>query len=113
MAVFFLSGVYYCLSVFWCAVLRISELVHTALSVREFLYSKQITLLKHPFCSPDLARNDFFLFPKIKKILKGSHFDDIDDITSNTTATLKDIPQKQFQICFEGWTRRSYQYIAF
>ena len=39
---------------------------HTALSVREFLATKQITVLKHPAFSPDLAPNDFFLFPKIK-----------------------------------------------
>jgi transposase len=70
--------------------------------VREFLASKQITVLEHPPYSPDLAPNDFFLFMKIKKILKGRHFDDIDDIRSNTTTTLKAIPQNQFQNCFEG-----------
>jgi hypothetical protein len=32
-------------------------------------------------------------FPKIKEILKGRHFDDIDDIRSNMTAALKAIPQ--------------------
>ena len=41
---------------------------HTALSVREFLATKQITVLEHPACSPDLAPSDFFLFPKIKEI---------------------------------------------
>ena len=43
---------------------------HTALSVREFLVTKQITVLEHPAYSPDLAPSDFFLFPKIKEILK-------------------------------------------
>jgi len=62
--------------------------------------------LEHPAYSPDLAPNNFFLFPKIKEILKGRHFDDIDDIRNNTTAALKAIPQNQFQNCFEGWTRR-------
>jgi len=33
---------------------------HTALSVREFLATKQITVLEHPVYSPDLAPNDFF-----------------------------------------------------
>jgi hypothetical protein len=45
------------------------------------------------------------LFPKIKEISKGRHFDDTDDIRSNTTATLKAIPQNQFQNCFYGWNR--------
>jgi hypothetical protein len=77
---------------------------HTALSVREFLASKQIPVLEHPPYSLDLDPSDFFLFPKIKEISKGSHFDDIDDIDDircNTTAALKTIPQNQFQNCFE------------
>ena len=85
---------------------------HTALSVREFLAAKQITVLEHPACSPDLAPSDFFLFPKIKEILKGRHFDDNDDIRNNTTAALKAIPQNQFQNCFERWTRRWHRCIA-
>jgi hypothetical protein len=70
--------------------------------VRKFLASKQITLLEHPPYSQDLAPNDFFLFPKIKEILKGKHFDDIDNIRRNTTAALKASPQNQFQNCFEA-----------
>jgi len=63
-------------------------------------------VLEHPAYSRDLAPSDVFLFPKIKEILKGRHFDDIGDIRSNTMAALKAIPQNQFQNCFEGWTRR-------
>jgi len=44
--------------------------------------------------------------------LKGGHFDDNDDIRSNTMAALKAIPQKQLQNCFEGWTRRWHRCIA-
>jgi len=50
---------------------------HTALSMREFLATKEITVLEHPACSLDLAPSDFFLFPKIREILEGRHFDDI------------------------------------
>jgi len=55
------------------------------------------------------------LFPKIKEILKGRHFDDIDDnddIKCNTMAALKAIPQNQLQNCFEGWTRHWHRCIA-
>jgi hypothetical protein len=79
---------------------------YTARSVREFLATKQISVLDHPASSPDLAPNDFFLFEKVKEILKGKYFVDIDDIRSNTTAALKAVPQNQFQNCFEVWTRR-------
>ena len=78
-------------------------------SKEEFLATKQITVLEHPAYSPDLAPSDFFLFPKIKELLKGRH---IDDIRSNTTAALKAISQNQFRNCFEGWTRRWHRCIA-
>jgi transposase len=57
--------------------------------VKEFLARKQITVLERPSYSPDLAPSDFLLFPKVKEILKGRHFDDTDDIRSNTTAALE------------------------
>jgi len=47
-------------------------------SKEEFLATKQITVLEHPAYSPDLAPSDFFLFPKIKEIMKGRHFENTD-----------------------------------
>jgi transposase len=70
--------------------------------VWEFLASKQITETEHPPYSPDLAPSDIFLFPKIKEILKGRHFDKIDEIRSNMTTALKVNPKNQFQIIFKG-----------
>jgi transposase len=87
------------------------DLTEKHLSVREFLASKQITVLEHPPYSSDLAPSRFSLFLKIKGILKGRLFDDT-DIRDNTTAALKAIPQNQFQNCFEGWTRRWHRCIA-
>ncbi|KAF6302991.1 hypothetical protein mRhiFer1_008728 [Rhinolophus ferrumequinum] len=78
---------------------------HMALSVREFLASKQITVLEHSPYSPDLAPSDFFLYLKIKETLKGRHLDDIQDIKCNAMTALMAIPEKEFQNCFEGWTR--------
>ena len=71
---------------------------NTALSVMEFLATKQITVFVHRAYSPDLAVNDLFLVPKIKEILKGRHFDDIEDIRSNTTEGLKAFPQANSKI---------------
>ena len=66
-----------------------NEPTRTVLSVSEFLATKQITVLEHRACSPDLAHPvTFFLSPNIKEIFKGNHFDEIDDIRSNTTAAL-------------------------
>jgi len=85
---------------------------NTALSVGEFLATKQITVLEYPAYSQDLAPSDFFLFPKMKEILKGRQFGDINDIRNNTAAALKAIPQNHLQNCFEGWTRRWNRCIA-
>ena len=81
-------------------------------SKEEFLATKQITVLEHPAYSLDLAPSDFFLLPKIKEIMKGRRFDNIDDIRSNSTAAPKAIPQKQFQNYFEWWNRRWHRCIA-
>jgi len=64
------------------------------------LATKQVTVLEHPAYSPDLAPSDIFLLPKTKEILKARYFDDIDDIRNNAMASLKAIPQNQFQNCF-------------
>jgi hypothetical protein len=37
---------------------------HTALSLREFIAPKQITVLEHPAYSPDLTPRDFFSVPE-------------------------------------------------
>ena len=47
------------------------RLMQQALSVRDFLANKQITVLEHPAYSPDIVPTDFFLFPKINEISKG------------------------------------------
>jgi histone-lysine N-methyltransferase SETMAR len=51
-----------------------------ALSVTQFLAQKLITEMEHPPCSPNLAPNDFWLFPEIKCALKIWRFQDIEDI---------------------------------
>jgi hypothetical protein len=61
-----------------------------ALSVKQFLAQKPTTEMKHPFCSPDLALNDFWLFPKMKSVLKRQRFQDMKD--KKKVMALKAIP---------------------
>ena len=61
--------------------------------------------------SSDMAPCDFFLFPKIKRTLKGRRFTAIDDIKSELLKELKDIPEIEFEKCFEDWTKRWHKYI--
>jgi hypothetical protein len=76
--------------------------------VREFLASKQITVLEDPPYSPDLAPNVL----EDKGNIERKAFGNIDDIRNNMTAALRAIPQNQFQNCFEGCTRRWHWCIA-
>ena len=61
---------------------------HAAISVKQFLDEKQVTTLEHPAYSPDLAPCDFWLFPKLKNVVKGTHFESVDDIQARVTAVL-------------------------
>ena len=47
---------------------------HNALGIREFLAKNNIAVLEQPTYFPDLAPCDFFLFPKLKDVIKGTHF---------------------------------------
>jgi histone-lysine N-methyltransferase SETMAR len=60
---------------------------HKALSVKYFLAQKLITEMEHPPYSPDLALNDFWLFPNIKSSLKGRRFQDTEDIKKSDDST--------------------------
>jgi histone-lysine N-methyltransferase SETMAR len=74
---------------------------HKALSVVQFLAQKLITEMEHPPCSPDLAPSNFWVFSKIKSVLKGQRFQDIEDIQKHVTTALRGIPQQELQKCVE------------
>ena len=75
---------------------------HTILSIRHFLAEKKHCNFGTPPILPDLAPFDFFLFPKIKSVPKGTHFSDIDSIKMAATTELKKIPENAFQECFKS-----------
>ena len=79
---------------------------HAALSVRQFLATKQVTILDHPPYSPDLAPCDYFLFPKLKGTIKGTRFEGVEDIKSNVMSFLKRITKEDCAECFQVWRRR-------
>ena len=79
---------------------------HTALSVKQFLVLKEITTLHHPPYSPNLASCDFFLFPKLKGILKGTRFQEVKDIKTSMMRHLKTITKEKLSQCFKAWSKR-------
>jgi len=62
---------------------------HTALSVRQFLTKNGMTTASHTPYSPDLAPCDFFLFPRMKRDLKGKRFQNMEEVREKTTEALK------------------------
>jgi len=53
--------------------------------------------------SLDLAPYDFFLFPRMKRDLKGKHFQNVEQVREKTTEAMKAITLQEFQNCFEQW----------
>lgn len=79
---------------------------HTSLLVSEFLAKHNTVMLPQPPYSPDMAPCDFFLFPKIKKSMKGRRFASIEEIKEESLKQLKTVSSSEFQKCFEDWKKR-------
>ena len=79
---------------------------HTARITKEFIDSSGFTQLPHPPYSPDLAPCDYFLFPKIKKELKGKHFQSRDELLEAMMVELEKIKTEDLSHCFSSWFSR-------
>ena len=79
---------------------------HNALSIYQFLAERNVTMLDHPPYSLDLAPCNFFLFSKLKEVIKGVHFPDMEAIKKAMMTKLKHIPEESFQEYMETWQNR-------
>ena len=79
---------------------------HSALSIRQFLVERNVPTLKQPPYSPDLAPCDFFLFLKLKGVIKRTRFPDVEAIKRAMTLELWRIPEEAFRGCSEAWKKR-------
>ena len=48
----------------------------------------------------------FFLFPKLKGMIKGTRFPDVEAIKRTVTSELRRLPEEAFQGCIEAWKKR-------
>ena len=62
---------------------------HRAVTTNEFQEKHNIPSLLQPPYSPGLDPCDFFLFPQLKKTMKGRRFDYVEDIQANATRHYK------------------------
>ena len=79
---------------------------HSSFLVNEFLAKKSIVTLPHPPYSPDIAPCDFFLFPKMKTHLKGTHYGSVENVQKAVTEVLNGLTLEDYQECFKSWERR-------
>ena len=66
---------------------------------KSFLASEKVKVLNHPPYSPDLSPYDFFLFPRLKKMLSGNKYTSRSSLGSAIYQCLQQIPKEDF-ICF-------------
>ncbi|UYV63278.1 hypothetical protein LAZ67_2003639 [Cordylochernes scorpioides] len=79
---------------------------HTSLLVRDFLAKNNTLMMPQPLYSSDLAPCDFFLFPKLKRPMKGRRYATLDKIKTASKEELKKILKNDFLKCFEDWKNR-------
>ncbi|KAG5344749.1 MOS1T transposase, partial [Acromyrmex heyeri] len=84
---------------------------HTSLLVREFLAKNNTLMMPQPPYSPDLAPCDFFLFPKLKRPMKGRRYATIEEIKTASKEELNKITKNDFLKSFEDWKKRWHKYI--
>ncbi|KAG5310893.1 MOS1T transposase, partial [Acromyrmex insinuator] len=92
-----------------CAAIKLhhdNALSHAAFIVANYLTRSNTPVVPQPPHSPDLAPCDFFLFPRLKRELKGKHWESVENIQKHVTTFLRDIPVEEFQRAFQVWQTR-------
>jgi transposase len=79
---------------------------HSSHLIQSLLAKHGVPVVRQAPYSPDMAPCDFWLFPKLKRPLKGSRFDSREDIMRNATKELRSLPEEAFQKCFQQWKER-------
>ncbi len=65
---------------------------HTGVLTLAALGENKIDMVAHPPYSPNLAPNDYFLYPEIKSRLWGRVFRNIPEVQAATEQVLREIP---------------------
>ncbi len=67
---------------------------------------REIRMMPHPPCSPDLAPADFFLFPPLKSKFRGHRFQTLDDLNVAVDRELRLIQPQEFAAAFASLPTR-------
>ncbi len=87
---------------------------HIALVTKAWFARRHIRQLEDPPYSPDLAPADFWLFPRLKKVLRGIRFPDLNTLEFETDRLIGEITQAEFkQAVSVTWSHRMRKCIRF
>ena len=86
---------------------------HRASTTQETINKRSIEVFCHPQYSPDLAPCDFFLFPTLKKILRGQQFEDVADLQRAVKSAIVFLGPSAYKNCFDSWVKRCRKCISF
>jgi transposase len=89
-----------------CIFYQDNAAANNALPVKQFLANKNITVLEHPPYSPNLAPCDFYLFAKIKSVLKGNYFLSVENVKTKTAEIFNSLTEHDLRNCFERCQHR-------
>ena len=84
---------------------------HKSATVQEYLKEYGLDVLDHPRYSPDLSPCEFWLFPRLKEMLAGHHFESRCGIDSAVYQCLQHIPKEDYRAAFRKWVDRCEMYV--
>ena len=85
---------------------------HVSHQTTDFLGQQDIQIIEHPPYSPDLAPADFFLFPRMKKIMRGTIYSDDEDVMKAVRRALAQVSKEGLLAAFQEWMRRLERCVA-
>ena len=91
----------------WSGVLLLPDNAssHKCEVVKSFLASEKVNVLNHPPYSPDLSPCDFFLCPRLKKLLSGDKYTSRSPLGSAIYQCLQQIPKEDYLSAFRDWVK--------
>ncbi len=85
---------------------------HCSRTVQDTLAFMEWPVLKHPPYSPDLSPCDFFLFPYIKRRMRGHNYHNVPALREAILNEVSNIPSTVWKHCFSDWIERCRKCLA-
>ena len=85
---------------------------HKCEVVKSFLTSEKVKVLNHPPYSPDLSPCDFFLFPRLKKMLSGNKYTSRSSLWQRYLSVSPTDTKKDYLSALRDWVKRLHKCVS-